>query len=154
MTLEQARTRRWPELLWYLIDEPNQARLASVEGCMARVADFRQQYPELPFRTTTAGASNPLVSHYYDVWIAGCYIDEETIARGRQAGKAIWTYDCGLAPVDAITDRHYFGIWTWAAGLKGASHWAYYDAHALDRWRRSGSTSSARAPTTRRCTPC
>jgi len=138
MVLDQGQQRGWPELLWYIVDEPNQARLASVEGCMARVADFRQQYPGRPFRTTTAGASNPLVSHYYDVWIAGCYIDDEALARGRKAGKAIWTYDCGLAPVDAITDRHYFGIWTWAAGLKGTSHWAYYDAGMLTRWNLKG----------------
>ncbi|MCK5802317.1 MAG: hypothetical protein KAI66_05770, partial [Lentisphaeria bacterium] len=130
---ESARERSWPELLWYLIDEPTDERLPRVEACMKRVANFRARYPELPLRTTTAGASNPKCSHYYDVWIAGCYIDEKTIARGREMGKTIWTYDCGLAPVDAITDRHYFGFWTWAAGLQGASHWAYYDGGARNR---------------------
>ncbi len=131
---QAARERNWPELLWYLVDEPTQERMPRVEKAMQNVAAFRENNPDLPIRTTTAGASDPLVANLYDVWIAGCYIDEETIARGKELGKAIWTYDCGLAPVDAITDRHYFGIWTWAAGLKGTSHWAYYDASTHSRW--------------------
>ena len=131
---EAARERNWPELLWYLVDEPTQERMPRVEKAMQNVAAFRERNPDLPIRTTTAGASDPLVSDFYDVWIAGCYIDLETIGRGKRDGKAIWTYDCGLAPVDAITDRHYFGVWTWAAGLKGASHWAYYDASIHSRW--------------------
>jgi len=134
MVLDEGRQGGWPEMLWYLVDEPNEARLPTVEAVMGRVAEHRAQCPDAVFRTTTAGAAWEPVSHLYDVWIAGCYIDEATIARGHEMGREIWTYDCGLAPVDAITDRHYFGIWTWAAGLRGASHWAYWDGQVVNRW--------------------
>jgi len=40
--------------------------------------------------------------------------------------KELWTYDCMLAPVDAETDRYYFGVWAWVSGVKGCSHWAYF----------------------------
>jgi hypothetical protein len=80
------------------------------------------------------------VSHYYDVWIGAA---EEEMKRARQDGKTAWDYDCGLAPVDAHTDRYYFGLWAWKLGIAGVSHWAYYDAGLLNRfmvqapWRNS-----------------
>jgi len=42
-------------------------------------------------------------------------------------GKQLWSYDCGLAPVDAETSRYYFGLWAWKAGVKGCAIWAYAD---------------------------
>ena len=137
---ETAKRETWPEILFYFIDEPGPGRYEGVEACMARVAEFRKQHPGLAFRTTTAGASNPEVSRYYDVWIGA---GEAEIARARAEGKTAWDYDCGLAPVDAHTDRYYFGLWAWKSGIAGVSHWAYYDAGIRSRflvdvpWRNS-----------------
>lgn len=137
---EAARQENWPEILFYFVDEPTEGRYERVDACMARVAEFRKAHPELSFRTTTAGAGNPRVSHYYDVWIGAA---EAEIARARAEGKTAWDYDCGLAPVDAHTDRYYFGLWAWKSGIAGVSHWAYYDAGIMNRfdvpapWRNS-----------------
>jgi hypothetical protein len=137
---EAAHRESWPELLFYFVDEPCEGRYERVEACMARVAEFRRQHPALSFRTTTAGASDPRVSHYYDVWIGAA---EEQIARAKAGGKVAWDYDCQLAPVDAHTDRYYFGLWAWKSGIAGVSHWAYYDAGIMNRfmvkepWRNS-----------------
>ena len=131
---DQASKRGWPELLWYLVDEPTTGRYERVEASFRKIADFRKRNPEAELRTTTAGASNPKVCHHYDVWIAGAGVEEETLAKARSMGKELWTYDCGLAPVDALTDRHYFGLWSWKTGQTGASHWAYYDASAMSRF--------------------
>ena len=137
---ETAKRESWPELLFYFVDEPGPGRYETVEACMARVAEFRKQHPGLAFRTTTAGASNPQVSRYYDVWIGAA---EDEIARARAEGRTAWDYDCGLAPVDAHTDRYYFGLWAWKSGIAGVSHWAYYDAGIRSRflvdvaWRNS-----------------
>jgi len=105
---ETAKREAWPELLFYFVDEPCPGRYERVDACMARVAEFRKQHPDLAFRTTTAGASDRRVSHYYDVWIGAA---EAEVARARAEGRTAWDYDCGLAPLDAHTDRYYFGLW-------------------------------------------
>ena len=131
---DQAKTHGWPELLWYLVDEPTTGRYERVEASFRKVADFRERNPDARLRTTTAGAGNPKVCHHYDVWIASAGTEEETFAKARDMGKELWTYDCGLAPLDALTDRHYFGFWSWKTGQTGASHWAYYDASTMSRF--------------------
>ena len=124
--LKEAKRRGWPELIFYVVDEPCPGRYERVRAVMGKVAKFRKDRPDLPFRTTTAGASNPEVCHYYDVWIAGAgTVDEALLAKAKRMGKEVWTYDCGLGPVDAVTDRYYYGIWAWKAGIRGVSHWVY-----------------------------
>ena len=135
MVHSQATSRHWSELLWYLVDEPVAGRYERVEKSFAKVEDFQARFPGSRFRTTTAGASNPEVCHLYDVWIAGTAgVDDEALTKARTMGKELWTYDCGLGPVDAQTDRYYFGLWCWKSGAKGASHWAYYDGSATTRF--------------------
>jgi len=130
---DQWQRRNWPELLFYLVDEPGPARYGRVEAAMAKVAQFRKQYPRIKVRTTTGGATNPKVAHYYDVWIAGA-VNSDVLKRAKHLKKELWFYDSGVGPVDAHTSRHLFGLWAWKTGVTGLSFWAYYDGVMEDRF--------------------
>jgi hypothetical protein len=135
IVMDEAKKREWPELLFYLVDEPKPGRYERVDACMRQVADFRKQFPQHPIRTTTAGASDPKVAPLYDVWIAGAsVVDAELLENAKKMGKVVWTYDCATAPVDAQTERYYFGLWAWKAGVKGAAQWAYTDGSTTNRF--------------------
>lgn len=134
---ESAREQQWNELLFYMIDEVGGKPQfwERLETLMKSVSGFREQYPELAFRTVTAGPLEK--AHYYDVAIEGAGTSPEQIFKLEKAGKEVWSYDCGLAPVDAHTDRYYFGMFAWKTGIKGASHWAYYDGGLYNRFGTS-----------------
>lgn len=132
--LEERIRQEWPEVVFYAVDEPGEEdRNVRVRAFMEKFDTFRKQNPQYNVSVTTAIGS-PLgvqtVGHHYDLWI-GC-MGQETgesslIAASRMKGKKLWTYDCMLAPVDAEMDRYYFGVWAWVSGVRGCSHWAYYD---------------------------
>ena len=125
----------WPELVYYAVDEPEEEdRNARVRAFMRRFKPFRQRHRDFDLRVTTAlGSSRGIqtVGHHYDIWIAcmGQRIGESgVISNAKMHGKELWTYDCMAAPVDAEMDRYYFGVWAWVSGVRGCSHWAYFDA--------------------------
>jgi len=129
---DEARAKGWPELLCYAVDEPEQERNDRVRAFMRVFNEFRDRYPHLGARVTTAlGSSHGIqtVGHYYDVWI-GCMAmrigESGLIADANMQGKELWVYDCMMAPVDAETDRYYFGVWAWVSGVKGCAHWTYF----------------------------
>ena len=132
--LDERRRRGWPELVLYLTDEPGEEdRNQRVRAIMRKFQPFQRQRFLDPVRGTTAiGSSQGIqtVGHYYDLWI-GCMAqrigESGVIADAAMHRKELWTYDCMLAPVDAETDRYYFGVWAWVSGVKGCSHWCYFD---------------------------
>ena len=132
--LEEGKKQNWPELIFYAVDEPGtEERNRQVRAFMQKFNAFRRKYPECKVRVTTAlGSSRGIqtVGHYYDLWIA-CMAQETgesaVIADARMQKKELWIYDCMLAPVAAETNRYYFGVWAWISGVKGCSHWAYFD---------------------------
>jgi hypothetical protein len=137
----EAQRRGWPELLMYIVDEPGPNSFKTVRDNMARIDAFRAAHPEVPVRTTTAGADHPEICEYYDVWIANTHhVMSEVTARAREMGKTVWSYDCNLGPVDTLTTRHYFGLWCWKNGVQGASFWAAVHLNATDG-RLSGGCS-------------
>ena len=133
MVLDEGRRSNWPEIARYGVDEPGDAeRNQSVRKEMKGINAFRAKYPEYGLRMTTAlGSSRGIqtVGHYFDIWI-GCMAqrtgESGMIDQAKMHGKELWTYDCMAAPVDAETDRYYFGVWAWVSGVKGCSHWAYF----------------------------
>ena len=132
--LDEGRKRKWPELAFYGVDEPgDEKRNKRVLVTMKKFNAFRAKYPQYGLRITTAlGSSRGIqtVGHHYDLWI-GCQAqrigESGVIADAKMHKKELWTYDCMLAPIDAETDRYYFGVWAWVSGVKGCAHWAYYD---------------------------
>ncbi len=135
--LGERRRRRWPEILFYAVDEPGEEdRNRRVRAFMQQFKPFQRKRFDDPVRVTTAlGSSQGIqtVGHYYDLWI-GCMAqrigESGVIADAKMHRKELWTYDCMMAPVDAETDRYYFGVWAWVSGVKGCSHWCYFDAGA------------------------
>ncbi|HJN18925.1 MAG TPA: hypothetical protein QGH10_25725, partial [Armatimonadota bacterium] len=133
--LDERRRRGWPEIILYAADEPGEEdRNSRVRAFMRKFQPFQRKRLDDPVRVTTAlGSSQGIqtVGHYYDLWI-GCMAqrigESGVIADAAMHRKELWTYDCMLAPVDAETDRYYFGVWAWASGVKGCSHWCYFDA--------------------------
>ena len=133
--LDERRRRGWPEIVIYGVDEPGEEdRNKRVRAFMGKFEPFRRKRHDDPVRLTTAlGSSQGIqtVGHYFDLWI-GCMgqrIGESgVIADARMHRKELWAYDCMLAPVDAETDRYYFGVWAWVSQVKGCAHWCYFDA--------------------------
>jgi len=131
--LDEGRKKNWPEIVFYAVDEPGEEkRNKRVRATMKAFNAFRAKYPQYGLRITTAiGSSRGIqtVGHHYDLWI-GCQAqrigESGVIADAKMRRKELWTYDCMLAPVDAETDRYYFGVWAWVSGVKGCSHWAYF----------------------------
>lgn len=132
--LDERRRRGWQEIVIYGVDEPGEEdRNQRVRAFMRKFEPFRERRYDDPVRLTTAlGSSQGIqtVGHYFDLWI-GCMgqrIGESgVIADAKMHRKELWTYDCMLAPVDAETDRYYFGIWAWVSQVKGCAHWCYFD---------------------------
>jgi len=127
--------RKWPELLYYAVDEPEEEdRNRRARVFMRRFNAYRQKHRDFDLRVTTALGSScgiQKLGYAYDLWIAcmGQRSGETgVIADAKMRQKELWTYDCMAAPVDAEMDRYYFGVWAWVSGVRGCSHWAYYDA--------------------------
>jgi hypothetical protein len=131
--LDEGRKRKWPELAFYGVDEPgDEKRNKAVLVTMKKFNAFRAKYPQYGLRITTAiGSSRGIqtVGHHYDLWI-GCQAqrigESGVIADAKMYKKELWVYDCMLAPIDAETDRYYFGVWAWVSGVKGCAHWVYF----------------------------
>jgi hypothetical protein len=131
--LDEGRKRKWPEIVFYAVDEPHdEKKKKQVREIMKRFNTFRAKHPQYGLRVTTAlGSSRGIqtVGYHYDLWI-GCQAqrigESGVIADAKMHKKELWTYDCMLAPVDAETDRYYFGVWAWVSGVKGCAHWAYF----------------------------
>lgn len=130
--LSQAKKRNWPEVVFYMVDEPGDdpKRLAKVKRVFGELAQFKKQYPQYSkLRTTAAGIGKEL-GHLYDIWITGAggvSLNAELVETAKEMGKEIWTYDCNTAQIDAETSRYYYGLWVWKSGAKGAANWAYSD---------------------------
>ena len=143
--LVEGRKKKWPEIVFYAVDEPHdEKKKKQVREFMKRFNTFRAKHPQYGLRVTTALGSSPAiheVGHYYDLWIGHVLLamggvggewakemnwDTDMMSEAGRLKKELWVYDCSLSPVHAEMNRYYFGIWAWAAGVKGCSHWAYF----------------------------
>jgi len=85
----RARAAGWPELLWYLVDEP----AAEQRELIRMQAEVVHRVPGA--RTTTAGVGGGDLGRFYDVWIQGETADmEQVVAEARAQGKQAWAYNC------------------------------------------------------------
>ena len=130
--LDEARKRNWPELVFYLQDEPgDEKRIKNAKRLFRRLDEFKKKHPEYAkVRSTTAIGLTGIkaLGELYDIWITGAGgVSEPLSQEAKNMGKLMWSYDCGLGQVDAETCRYYFGLWGWRMGLKGCSLWAYSD---------------------------
>ncbi len=140
--LDAGREHGYPELLFYMIDEPSPGRYPAVESVMARLNEFREAHPEYDIRTTTALGPQAIedVGHYYDIWILGGGAVRDGMAEEAAAqGRELWAYECHFSPTQPEISRYYFGFWAWSAGLRGVSYWAYYDGGFYSRFGSIGS---------------
>jgi len=128
LVLDERKKRNWPEMLFYVMDEPNtEGEYKAVVQFMKGLDKFRDKYPNCKVRTITAIGKEGIkvVGKYYDIWICSAeHIDDEMIEKAKKMGKELWSY-AGFAPVDAQSERYYFGLWAWKTGVKGCAHWAY-----------------------------
>lgn len=118
----QRRANDWPELLFYLVDEPGtDARIALAK----ELNDTVHRVPGV--RTTTALGQPRELADYYDVWIVSTSVPEidDVLALGREKNKEVWTYNCQWNGCEPRNDRYFTGYYMWATGLRGNWQWAY-----------------------------
>lgn len=118
------RAQGWPELLYYLVDEPAPDQRELIH----ELADVVHRVPGV--RSTTAIGEPGELGQYYDVWILSDGVDpmERTVAQARAAGKEAWTYNCNWNGCQPRNDRYFTGYFTWTAGLTGNWQWCYTEA--------------------------
>ncbi len=119
----------WPELLFYVLDEPGGDDLGAAERTK-RVIEVMKDYTPARrrgVRTVTAGSNPNLLGHLYDVWIESMYVSnwEELFALADKHSSEVWMYDCGLTGRNPLLERFYAGLWTWRTGVKGNMAWSY-----------------------------
>ncbi len=128
--LQSGAALGWPELLFYMHDEPNlEARVEAVRRTHARV------YADIPEARTVTAIGEYGIEHVgdlYDVWIASlAAVDEDLIERARREGKQLWAYDCRHQGQRPAFDRFVCGLWAWRTGIRGLGQWAYYSKGTL-----------------------
>jgi hypothetical protein len=119
----ERKRRRWPEFLYYMIDEPGEEkRNAAARSIYERI------YRNLPVRTVTA--LGPLgidrVGDLYRVWIASWGdLSDELIRQAQERQRELWTYECwSMAQLPEMA-RYYAGFWSYRCGVKGNGDWVY-----------------------------
>jgi len=117
----------WPEFLVYLVDEPYSPKKVELAK---RLNDLAHQVPGI--RTVTAMGNPGELADYYDVWIVTTSIPEtaEIVARARDLGKEVWSYNCVWNGSQPMNDRFFAGYHTWAHGLRGNWQWCYTEEGA------------------------
>lgn len=118
---ERAEQEGWPELLWYLVDEPSPER----EPFLREVAGVVHSVPGA--RSVTAIGDPTALGKYYDVWIVSNTVrDFDRVTEQAAAqGAEVWTYNCVWNGAQPRNDRYFTGLFTWAYGLRGNWQWCY-----------------------------
>jgi hypothetical protein len=120
------RERHWPELLWYLVDEPSPTQY----GMAMKLNDLVHRVPGA--RTTTAlGEPGPLAD-YYDVWITSTSTRglSDILKLGQEKHKEVWTYNCQWNGTQPANDRYFCGYHMWVTGLRGNWQWCYTEDYS------------------------
>ena len=115
--------RGWPQLLFYVLDEPSGAESSK------RLIEVMKDYTPARakgVRTVTAGPDPNRQGHFYDVWIAGTTNDwAQLFPLAERHGAEVWTYECGWSGRNPLLERFYAGLWTWRLGVNGNMMWSY-----------------------------
>ncbi len=123
---ERQHEKGWPELLFYLVDEPaSAARIAEAKV----LNDLVHRVPGV--RTTTAIGEPGELADYYDVWIVSTSVPKiaETAALAKAKNKEIWAYNCQWNGSEPANDRYYCGLHMWTSGLRGNWQWCYTEGY-------------------------
>jgi len=119
-------SKGWPELLFYLVDEPAPEQ----RGLVHELADVVHRVPGV--RSTTAIGNPGELGAFYDVWIISDSADpmEDIVAQARAMGKEAWTYNCQRNGCQPLNDRYFAGFFTWTARLRGNWQWCYTESNS------------------------
>jgi hypothetical protein len=120
------RARGWPELLFYLVDEPSPKQY----GMAMKLNDLVHRVPGV--RTTTALGHPGELADYYDVWISSTSSEnlEDILKLGREKQKEVWTYNCQWNGTQPANDRYFCGVHMWVTGLRGNWQWCYTEGYS------------------------
>jgi len=116
------RDHNWPELLFYLVDEPSGAARYALAK---ELCDIVHRVPGV--RTTTALGAPGELADYYDVWISSTSSEnlDDILKLGREKNKEVWTYNCQWNGTQPANDRYFCGYHMWVTGIRGNWQWCY-----------------------------
>lgn len=121
------REQHWPELLFYLVDEPSGAARYALAK---ELNDIVHRVPGV--RTTTALGDPGELADYYDVWI--CSTSSRSLPEIRKLAqekhRELWTYNCQWNGTQPANDRDFCGYHMWVNGLRGNWQWCYTEGYA------------------------
>ena len=120
--LAYTHARNFPEFLAYVQDEPS---LDQPESYFRWVTGWKKT----PMRTVAAmsGEAAAGLGHLHDVWVVHTgQITRETVREAWRQGAEVWTYTFSMGAYNVHSNRYMAGLYTWALGLRGNFHWAYF----------------------------
>lgn len=130
---EKQEREKWPEFLFYLVDEPHdkkrQATLRAIWN------DFYKALPKGRIRTITAIEDKAIepAGRFYDIWVfhaaRGSIPKYRDLAQKR--GKELWVYECDSKRYNIAAIRCYAGYMTFNMGLQGNFQWVYWGNQKL-----------------------
>lgn len=122
---QRAEQEGWPELLWYLVDEP----LPDREPFLREVAGVVHSVPGA--RTVTAIGDPTALGKYYDVWIVSNTVRDldRVCSQAAEQSAEVWTYNCTWNGAQPRNDRYFTGLFTWGYGLGGNWQWCYCEGN-------------------------
>jgi hypothetical protein len=116
------KAQGFPEFLAYIRDEPS---LNQPDSYFTWTTGWKKT----PLRTVAAmsGEASAGLGYLHDVWVIHVgQITPETVREAWRQGAEVWTYTFSMGAYNVHSNRYMAGLYTWALGLRGNYHWAYY----------------------------
>lgn len=121
------RERGWPEILLYMRDEPPAWTGPSFDATFVEHITRYKKLPQCRGVAALSGESVVAWGHLHDVWIVlGGYPTPEMVREAKRQRARVWTYLHDLRITNAVANRYYAGLYTWALELDGNVPYAYH----------------------------
>lgn len=116
------RAQGFPEFIAYVRDEPS---LDQPDSYFPWITGWKKS----SMRTISAmsGEASAGFGHLHDVWVVHTgQITRETVREAWRQGSEVWSYTFAMGAYNVHSNRYMAGLYTWALGLRGNFHWAYF----------------------------
>ena len=137
--VRHAKEANWPEILWYLVDEPGAAagHENELEWAKLEYPLFRQACPDQ--RTLCTAYAQKVIDQIGAVDVRVCdlwRIDEHYVASARKQNAEVWPIRWLCQYNTYLFPRQFAGLALAKRGVTGFTEWTYYGAPVYDPYEQ------------------